>query len=112
MIKVYTIKGVKEYLKNLAVEIKIVKQLRKTVYCNLSGFDDVEGYFYIAKNGVVESTSRITQRSGQTFREGGTINWIDTDADSGDVYGVYVDFFSGTLGITSEDIRIKVKQIE
>jgi len=69
-------------------------------------------YFYVAKNGVVESTSRITQRSSQTFREGGTINWIDTDADSGDVYGVYVDFFSGTLGITSEDIRIKVKQIE
>ncbi|NBT88500.1 MAG: hypothetical protein EBT51_09380, partial [Flavobacteriaceae bacterium] len=69
-------------------------------------------YFYIAKNGVVESTSRITQRSSQTFREGGTINWIDTDADSGDVYGVYVDFFSGTLGITSEDIRMKIKQIE
>ena len=69
-------------------------------------------YFYISTNGVGKSTSRITQRSGQTFREGGTINWIDTDADSGDVYGVYVDFFSGTLGITSEDIRIKVKQIE
>lgn len=69
-------------------------------------------YFYIAKNGVVEPTSRITQRSSQTFREGGTINWIDTDADSGDVYGVYVDFYIGTLGITSEDIRIKIKQIE
>jgi len=25
---------------------------------------------------------------------------------------VYVDFFSGTLGITSEDIRMKIKQIE
>jgi hypothetical protein len=42
--KEYTLKNIKEYLKKIATYIKIAKQLRKTVYCNLNGFnkDDIE----------------------------------------------------------------------
>ena len=35
-----TLKNIKEYLKKLAVHIKIEKQLRKTVYGNLKGFSE------------------------------------------------------------------------
>lgn len=39
MNKEYTLKNIKKHLKQMALYIKINKQLRKTVYCNLDGFD-------------------------------------------------------------------------
>jgi hypothetical protein len=86
--------------------------LEITIDVSVSSASASSMYYYLAINSTAVGNSRIRQITGAGEYESASITYIDSDADTNDVYSIYAAPVTGTHNLTTASARIQVRKIK